>query len=174
MAGANSSEIDPSTPYPVIDLLPEQKDIEDLGGTMRLGLYPCKIVPGTLAAQAYGEELVYERHRHRYEFNNEYREQIETAGLRVSGTSPDGRLVEMIELPDHPWFLAVQFHPEFTAPIMRAYFDVMRSGLDAEGIDVQALRAGVAETPASHAILRRFFESTGTIPGAGKASAAAA
>jgi CTP synthase len=115
MAGANSSEIDPSTPYPVIDLLPEQKDIEDLGGTMRLGLYPCKIVPGTLAAQAYGEELVYERHRHRYEFNNEYREQIETAGLRVSGTSPDGRLVEMIELPDHPWFLAVQFHPEFTS-----------------------------------------------------------
>jgi len=115
LAGANSSEIDPSTPYPVIDLLPEQKDIEDLGGTMRLGLYPCKIAPGSLAARAYGEELVYERHRHRYEFNNTYREQIEAAGLRVSGTSPDGRLVEMIELPDHPWFLAVQFHPEFTS-----------------------------------------------------------
>jgi len=115
LAGANSSEIDPSTPHPVIDLLPEQKDIEDLGGTMRLGLYPCKIVPGTLAARAYGDELIYERHRHRYEFNNEYREQIEAAGLRVSGTSPDGRLVEMIELPDHPWFLAVQFHPEFTS-----------------------------------------------------------
>jgi len=115
MTGANSSEIDPSTPYPVIDLLPEQKDIEDLGGTMRLGLYPCKIAPGSLAEQAYGEELVYERHRHRYEFNNEYRERIEAAGLRVSGTSPDGRLVEMIELPDHPWFLAVQFHPEFTS-----------------------------------------------------------
>jgi CTP synthase len=115
MTGANSSEIDPSTPYPVIDLLPDQKDIEDLGGTMRLGLYPCKIAPGTLAAQAYGQELIYERHRHRYEFNNEYRERIEAAGLRVSGTSPDGRLVEMIELPDHPWFLAVQFHPEFTS-----------------------------------------------------------
>jgi CTP synthase len=115
LAGANSSEIDPSTPHPVIDLLPEQKDIEDLGGTMRLGLYPCKIVPGSLAAQAYGEELVYERHRHRYEFNNTYRERIEAAGLRVSGTSPDGRLVEMIELPGHPWFLAVQFHPEFTS-----------------------------------------------------------
>jgi len=113
--GANSSEIDPSTLYPVIDLLPEQKDIEDLGGTMRLGLYPCKLVQGSLAAQCYGDELVYERHRHRYEFNNEYRERIEEAGLRISGTSPDGRLVEMIELPDHPWFLAVQFHPEFTS-----------------------------------------------------------
>lgn len=113
--GANSSEIDPSTPYPVIDLLPEQKDIEDLGGTMRLGLYPCKVVSGSLAEEAYGDELVYERHRHRYEFNNEFRERIEQAGLRVSGTSPDGRLVEMIEIADHPWFLAVQFHPEFTS-----------------------------------------------------------
>lgn len=113
--GANSSEIHPATPYPVIDLLPEQKDIEDLGGTMRLGLYPCKLVPGSLASQCYGDELVYERHRHRYEFNNEYRERIELAGLLISGTSPDGRLVEMIELPGHPWFLAVQFHPEFTS-----------------------------------------------------------
>lgn len=115
LAGANSSEIDPAAPYPVIDLLPEQKDVEDLGGTMRLGLYPCKIEQGTLAAKAYGERLVYERHRHRYEFNNEFREQIESAGMRISGMSPDGRLVEMIELPDHPWFLAVQFHPEFTS-----------------------------------------------------------
>ncbi|MFD1957081.1 CTP synthase [Paenibacillus thailandensis] len=115
LENANSSEINPSTPYPVIDLLPEQKDIEDLGGTMRLGLYPCKLVPGSLAAAEYGGELVYERHRHRYEFNNEYREQIEAAGLRISGTSPDGRLVEMVEMPDHPWFLAVQFHPEFTS-----------------------------------------------------------
>ncbi len=113
--GANSSEIHPATPYPVIDLLPEQKDIEDLGGTMRLGLYPCKLAQGSLAADCYGDELVYERHRHRYEFNNEYRERIEAAGMRISGTSPDGRLVEMIELPDHPWFLAVQFHPEFTS-----------------------------------------------------------
>ncbi|WP_042171100.1 CTP synthase [Paenibacillus gorillae] len=112
---ANSSEINPSTTYPVIDLLPDQKDIEDMGGTMRLGLYPCKLVPGSLAAGEYGEELVYERHRHRYEFNNEYREQIEAAGLRISGTSPDGRLVEMVEIADHPWFLAVQFHPEFTS-----------------------------------------------------------
>jgi CTP synthase len=115
MDGANSSEIHPATPYPVIDLLPEQKDIEDLGGTMRLGLYPCKLAPGSLAAACYGDELVYERHRHRYEFNNEYRDRIEAAGLRISGTSPDGRLVEMVELPNHPWFLAVQFHPEFTS-----------------------------------------------------------
>lgn len=115
MQGANSSEINPSTEYPVIDLLPEQKDIEDLGGTMRLGLYPCKLMPGSLAMQCYNDELVYERHRHRYEFNNAYREAIEKVGLRISGTSPDGRLVEIVELPDHPWFLAVQFHPEFTS-----------------------------------------------------------
>lgn len=112
---ANSAEINPSTPYAVIDLLPDQKDIEDMGGTMRLGLYPCKLKPGSLAAAEYNDELVYERHRHRYEFNNEYRERIESAGLRISGTSPDGRLVEMVELPEHPWFLAVQFHPEFTS-----------------------------------------------------------
>ncbi|WP_028594967.1 CTP synthase [Paenibacillus assamensis] len=110
---ANSSEINPATEYPVIDILPEQKDIEDLGGTMRLGLYPCKLLPGTLAMDCYQDELVYERHRHRYEFNNEYREQMERAGFVFSGTSPDGRLVEIVELPDHPWFLAVQFHPEF-------------------------------------------------------------
>lgn len=115
LEGANSSEINPATPYPVIDLLPEQKDIEDLGGTMRLGLYPCKLVDGSLAMECYNDELVYERHRHRYEFNNEYREAIEAAGLQISGTSPDGRLVEIVELPSHPWFLAVQFHPEFTS-----------------------------------------------------------
>ncbi|MBD8500462.1 CTP synthase [Paenibacillus arenosi] len=113
LQGANSSEINPATEYPVIDILPEQKDIEDLGGTMRLGLYPCKLQPGTLAMDCYQDELVYERHRHRYEFNNEYREQMERAGFVFSGTSPDGRLVEIVELPDHPWFLAVQFHPEF-------------------------------------------------------------
>ncbi|MBG9795132.1 CTP synthetase [Paenibacillus dendritiformis] len=115
MTGANSSEINPSTDYPVIDLLPEQKDIEDLGGTMRLGLYPCKLQEDSLAMASYQDELVYERHRHRYEFNNEYREAMERAGLKFSGTSPDGRLVEIVELADHPWFLAVQFHPEFTS-----------------------------------------------------------
>ncbi|WP_028543367.1 CTP synthase [Paenibacillus taiwanensis] len=115
LSGANSSEINPATEYPVIDLLPEQKDIEDLGGTMRLGLYPCKIQEGSLAMTCYNDELVYERHRHRYEFNNEYREAVERAGLKITGTSPDGRLVEIVECPAHPWFLAVQFHPEFTS-----------------------------------------------------------
>lgn len=115
LQGANSSEIDPTTPYPLIDLLPEQKDIEDMGGTMRLGLYPCKILPGSLAMSCYDDELVYERHRHRYEFNNAYRDEIEKAGLVISGSSPDGRLVEIVELPGHPWFLSVQFHPEFTS-----------------------------------------------------------
>lgn len=115
LVGANSSEINPTTNYPIIDLLPEQKEIEDLGGTMRLGLYPCKLTPDTVAYSCYQDELVYERHRHRYEFNNEYREAMEQAGMIFSGTSPDGRLVEIVEIADHPWFLAVQFHPEFTS-----------------------------------------------------------
>jgi CTP synthase len=111
--GAHSSEIDPETPYPLIDLLPEQKDVEDLGGTMRLGLYPCKLLPDSLAARAYQSDLIYERHRHRYEFNNEYRDQLEEVGYRFSGLSPDSRLVEIIEWAPHPWFVATQFHPEF-------------------------------------------------------------
>ena len=113
--GANSAELNPDTKYPIIDLLPEQKDVEDLGGTLRLGLYPCKLQEGTVAHAAYGEQVVYERHRHRYEFNNEYREQMEKAGFVFSGTSPDGRLVEIIELEDHPYFIASQFHPEFVS-----------------------------------------------------------
>ncbi|GIM45758.1 CTP synthase [Collibacillus ludicampi] len=113
LEGANSSEINETTKYPVIDLLPEQKEVENKGGTMRLGLYPCTLVKGTKAYEAYGEQLVYERHRHRYEFNNEYREDLKKAGLVISGTSPDGRLVEIIEVADHPWFVASQFHPEF-------------------------------------------------------------
>jgi CTP synthase len=115
LEGAHSAEIDPNTKYPIIDLLPEQKDVEDLGGTLRLGLYPCKLVPGTNAYAAYNKEVVYERHRHRYEFNNTFRQQMEEAGFVFSGTSPDGRLVEIIELKDHPWFVASQFHPEFTS-----------------------------------------------------------
>ncbi len=111
--GANSSEFDPETPYPVIDLLPEQKEIEDMGGTMRLGSDPVKVVEGTRAFAAYGETVVYERHRHRYEVNNTIRPQLVAQGLIVCGTSPDGKLVEIIELPDHPWFCASQFHPEF-------------------------------------------------------------
>jgi CTP synthase len=113
MAGANSSEFDPDTPYPVIDLLPEQKDVEDMGGTMRLGASPAKVVPGTKAYGAYQEEVVYERHRHRYEVNNSLRTRLVEAGLTVSGMTPDDRLVEIIELAGHPWFVASQFHPEF-------------------------------------------------------------
>jgi CTP synthase len=112
---AHSSEFNPNTPHPIIDLLPEQKDIEDLGGTLRLGLYPCKLQEGTLAYAAYQDEVIYERHRHRYEFNNHYRQMMEQHGFVFSGTSPDGRLVEIIELKDHPWFVAAQFHPEFTS-----------------------------------------------------------
>lgn len=115
LKGAHSSEIDPDTPHPIIDLLPEQKDVEDLGGTLRLGLYPCKLLEGTLAYEAYQDEVIYERHRHRYEFNNQYRQVMEQHGFVFSGTSPDGRLVEIIELKDHPWFVAAQFHPEFTS-----------------------------------------------------------
>jgi CTP synthase len=110
---ANSAEINPETNYPIIDLLPEQKDIEDLGGTLRLGIFPCKLEEGTKAFAAYNDEVVYERHRHRYEFNNQFRQEMEQAGFIFSGTSPDGRLVEIIELADHPWFVASQFHPEF-------------------------------------------------------------
>ncbi|WP_027415241.1 CTP synthase [Aneurinibacillus terranovensis] len=112
---ANSSEINPATQNPVIDLLPDQKDVENLGGTMRLGLYPCKLEKDSLVYHSYNQELVYERHRHRYEFNNEYRKEMNEAGLKFSGTSPDGRLVEIIELSDHPWFVASQFHPEFAS-----------------------------------------------------------
>ncbi len=110
---ANSSEFDPDTPYPVIDLLPEQKEIEDMGGTMRLGSDPVKVVSGTRAHTAYGEPVVYERHRHRYEVNNTLRQKLVNRGLVIAGTSPDERLVEIIELPEHPWFVASQYHPEF-------------------------------------------------------------
>jgi len=110
---ADSAEFNPETPYPVIDLLPEQKEIANKGGTMRLGLYPCRLQPGTKAYQAYGEEIIYERHRHRYEFNNSYRAELTARGLVISGASPDDRLIEIIELADHPWFVASQFHPEF-------------------------------------------------------------
>lgn len=113
LEGAHSAEIDPSTAHPIIDLLPEQKDIEDLGGTLRLGLQACKLEEDTLAYAAYQDEVVYERHRHRYEFNNHYRQEMEKAGFVFSGTSPDGRLVEIVEIKSHPWFVASQFHPEF-------------------------------------------------------------
>ncbi|GIU95132.1 MAG: CTP synthase [Gaiellaceae bacterium] len=119
LEGANSTEMDPETPFPVIDLLPEQKEIEDLGGTMRLGAQPVELEEGTRAAESYGEPVVYERHRHRYEVNNELRQRLVEAGLVVSGTFDRGRLVEIVELPDHPWFVASQFHPEFKSRPIR-------------------------------------------------------
>jgi CTP synthase len=125
--GANSTEMDPETPYPVIDLLPEQKGIEDLGGTMRLGAQAVEVVEGTRARELYGDAVIFERHRHRYEVNNHYREQLVDAGLVISGTFEQGRLVEIVELPDHPWFVASQFHPEFKsrptrpAPLFRGF-----------------------------------------------------
>jgi CTP synthase len=111
--GANSTEMDPETPFPVIDLLPEQKGVEDLGGTMRLGAQAVEVADGTRARELYGDAVIHERHRHRYEVNNAYRQQLVDAGLVVCGTFQDGRLVEIVELADHPWFVASQFHPEF-------------------------------------------------------------
>lgn len=113
LEGAHSSELMPDTKYPVIDLMPDQKDIEDMGGTMRLGAYPCVIAKDSNAYAAYGQEEIQERHRHRYEYNNEYRELLISKGLKVTGTSPDKRLVEIVEVEDHPWFVGAQFHPEF-------------------------------------------------------------
>ncbi len=113
LAKANSTEFDPDTPHNVIDLIPEQRGIEEKGGTMRLGAYPCRITPGTLAHRLYGETEISERHRHRYEVNNDYLEQLRAAGLEPSGIWPEGELVEIVERRDHPWFLACQFHPEF-------------------------------------------------------------
>jgi len=127
MSGANSTEFDPETPFPVIDLLPEQKEVSDMGGTMRLGADPVKLHEGSLAQRIYGESVIYERHRHRYEVNNFLRRRLEAEGLIVSGTSPDDRLVEIIELRDHPYFIASQFHPEFKsrperpAPLFREF-----------------------------------------------------
>ena len=115
MDGANSAEFDPETPYPVVDLLPEQKEVSDLGGTMRLGADPVKLHDDTQAREIFGEAVIYKRHRHRYEVNNMLRRRLEDEGLVASGTSPDDRLVEIIELPDHPFFVASQFHPEFNS-----------------------------------------------------------
>ncbi len=134
LSGAHSSELDADTPHPVIDIMPDQKGIEDKGGTMRLGTYPCKVMPATKAFEAYGSELVYERHRHRYEVNNHYRDTLSEHGLVFSGLSPDERLVEMIELPDHPWFVAGQFHPEFKSrptrpqPLFREFIAAAKKG----------------------------------------------
>ena len=134
---ANSTEFNAFTSVPVIDLLPEQRDIENKGGTMRLGVYPCKLLAGTRAAAAYGEALVYERHRHRFEFNNHYRDRLAEAGVVFSGTSPNGRLVEIIELRDHPFFVGTQFHPEFRSrpnrphPLFRDFMRAAAARADA-------------------------------------------
>jgi CTP synthase len=146
---ANSAEFNPDTANPVINLLPEQQDVIDLGGTMRLGLYPCRVNPDTLAFKLYQKEVIYERHRHRYEFNNAYRNLFLESGYVVSGTSPDGRLVEMIELPNHPFFIASQFHPEFQSrpsaphPLFQGFIQVASTQgkqdvLEAEARDLVA------------------------------------
>ncbi|MEG4585305.1 CTP synthase [Microcoleus sp. MOSTC5] len=146
---ANSAEFDPDTANPVINLLPEQLDVVDLGGTMRLGLYPCRVNPDTLAFKLYQKEVIYERHRHRYEFNNAYRNLFLESGYAVSGTSPDGRLVEMIELPNHPFFIACQFHPEFQSrpsaphPLFQGFIEAAsiqgkQDFLEVEGRDLVA------------------------------------
>src|SRR5271168_3449474 len=156
MEGANSTEFDIETPYPVIDLLPEQKEVADLGGTMRLGADPIKLHPGTTARELYGEAVIYERHRHRYEVNNLLRKRLQSAGLRVSGTSPDERLVEVIELDEHPFFVASQFHPEFKsrperpAPLFR---DFIAAALERASVREQEIeaRAAPSQGPAQRA-----------------------
>ena len=131
LEGANSTEFDTHTPHAVIDLLPEQRQVFDKGGTMRLGSYPCRLVPGTRAAQAYGQEVAYERHRHRFEFNNKYREALTSRGLITSGLLQEGDLVEIVELEHHPWMVATQFHPEFKSrpnrphPLFRAFLSTV-------------------------------------------------
>ena len=140
---ANSTEFAAFTSTPVIDLMPEQRDVANLGGTMRRGSYPCKLLPGSRAHLAYGEQVVYERHRHRFEFNNEYRELLADAGMVFSGLSPNGRLVEIIELADHPWFVASQFHPEFRSRPQRPhplFRDFVGAAINASGIDQMELR----------------------------------
>lgn len=121
LTGAHSSELDPNTPYPIINLLPDQENVVEMGGTLRLGSYPCTLTEGSQAHKEYGEINITERHRHRYEFNNFYRERLTNKGLVLSGVSPDGRLVEIVELPKHPWFVAGQFHPEFKSRPEKAH-----------------------------------------------------
>jgi CTP synthase len=155
LAGANSTEIDPQTPYPVIDLMPDQKGVQ-MGGTMRLGLWPCQLDPGTAAAAAYGEGLVSERHRHRFEVNNAFRQQLADAGLVVSGASPDGRLAEIMELRDHPFFVGVQFHPELRSrptrphPLFRDFVGAAKAVLP-EGAQ-RSLPLGNGNGHGSHAV----------------------
>jgi CTP synthase len=142
VADANSTEFNFATSAPVIDLLPEQRDVSDKGGTMRLGLYPCTLAPRTLAQRAYDEKIVYERHRHRYEFNNAYRDALEEAGMVFSGEYQAKKLVEIVELRDHPFFLASQFHPEFRSRPNKPH------PMFREFVGAAALRAGIKPSPA--------------------------
>ena len=163
LEGATSAELDPASPHPVIHLLPEQQDVVDLGGTMRLGVYPCRLAPGTLGQRLYGDEVVYERHRHRYEFNNAYRNPFLAAGYRISGTSPDGRLVELIELEGHPFFTACQYHPEFLSrpgkphPLFRGLIEAAQlhhpqegdAGVPTISSPLELQNSGLAANPAT-------------------------
>jgi CTP synthase len=150
LADANSTEIDQNCRHPVVCLLDEQYDITDLGGTMRLGSYPCRLLEGSRAHAAYGTTLVHERHRHRYELDNQYLQQLQASGFVVSGTSPDGNLVEVIELRDHPWFLAVQCHPEFKSkptqahPLFRTFIQASLARREGKKIEAVRTRAAAA------------------------------
>jgi CTP synthase len=152
MDGANSTEFDPETPYPVIDLLPEQKEVRDMGGTMRLGADPVKLHDGTRAQEIYADKVIYERHRHRYEVNNYLRRRLESHGLVCSGTSPDDRLVEIIELPEHPFFVASQFHPEFKSRPLRPqplFREFVRASLERARERAPEAEPTVVRTPGS-------------------------
>src|SRR5581483_2995587 len=139
---ANITEFDLFSPHPVIDLLPEQRDLPEKGGTMRLGVYPCQLQPGTRARGAYGESIIFERHRHRFEFNNDYRERLAGQGLIFSGLSPDGRLVEIAEVADHPWMVGTQYHPEFKSrpnrphPLFRDFLGAVIATADVRPCEV--------------------------------------
>jgi CTP synthase len=148
MEMAGSTEFDPETPDPVIDLMPDQESVTEMGGTMRLGVYPCQMVEGSISVSAYGKETVDERHRHRFEFNNAYREAMESAGLRAAGLSPDGKLVEIMEMDDQPFMVGVQFHPEFLSrpnrphPLFREFVRAASEVLREGGQHAMALEAG--------------------------------
>ncbi|HEX6508865.1 MAG TPA: CTP synthase, partial [Chloroflexota bacterium] len=149
----NSTEFDETTKYPVIDIMPDQRDVAEKGGTMRLGVWPCRLTPGTRSAQAYDQPIVYERHRHRYEFSNEYRELLTAGGMELAGLSPDGRLVEIIELTDHPWFVGSQFHPEFKSrpdrphPLFQDFVGAAKSFWEPQLVE----SFGEVEQPPTHA-----------------------
>src|SRR6478735_2572204 len=160
--GANSTEFDLFTNAPVIDFMPDQRAMEEKGGTMRLGLYPARLLPGSKAHEAYGDEVIYERHRHRFEVNNEYRDALERSGMVLSGQSPDGRLVEIVELRDHPWFVASQFHPEFRSrpdrphPLFAAFVKAAIAYADGEQLGLEGDDEGGIRTaiPVEGAVVR--------------------